>query len=216
MASYCQELMIPCSGGALSGRIQYRNEEPAECGVLLCPPHPLLAGNMDNNVITALADVLSVHLPVLSFNYCGVGKSYKAEPDLPLFEYWNRLDGEGNFLSIITDTKELIQWSRRLFRQCHVLGYSFGSYIALAACPDSALSFTALTPPLQEHDFSGLKQLDCPVLTIMADKDTLLGNSSTTLPSKTVVHKIAESDHFFLGRELEVARLVEAFLMPQS
>jgi len=157
-----------------------------------------------------------VHFPVLCFDYCGVGKSYKDEPDLPLFEYWNKLDRKEDFSSIITDTKELIKWSSRLFSQCHILGYSFGSYIALAACPDSVLSFTAITPPLQEHDFSGMDRLACPALAVMAENDSLLGSSSAMLSSRIVVQEVADCDHFFLGRELEVARIVELFLQELS
>ncbi len=147
MAShFCQDISIPCSAGNLEGRLTYREENNEKPGVILCSPHPLLAGNMDNNIIAILVETLAEHFPVLSFNYRGVGKSFKAEPDLPLFEYWDRLDQGNDFSEIITDTEQVIKWSKRFFADFHLVGYSFGSFIGLSALPGSALSFTGITP----------------------------------------------------------------------
>jgi alpha/beta superfamily hydrolase len=205
--------LIPCSGGILEGRLRYREKNNGKPGVILCPPHPLLAGNMDNNVITSLADTLSNYFPVLSFNYRGVGRSFKAEPDLPLFEYWNKLDECGDFSSVITDTKQVIEWSKRLFAKCHLLGYSFGSYIALSALSLSTLSLTAITPPLAEHDFEGLNKLTCASLFVFAEKDSLLSVGERCLNSAIETEEIADCDHFFVGREEDVTKIVEVFLL---
>ncbi len=213
---FCQDLKIPCTDGMLEGRLTYREENNGKPGVILCPPHPLLAGNIDNNVITNLADVLSNHFPVLSFNYRGVGKSFKAEPDLPLFEYCKKLDESGDFSCIVSDTEQVIEWSKRLFTDCHLLGYSFGSYIAFSSFPESALSFTAITPPLAEHDFKGLTQLSSTALFVFAENDTLLATEKISLHSKIVQHEIADCDHFFIGREDEVSRIIETFLLSET
>jgi len=211
--SFCQDLKIPCSAGLLEGRLSYREENNGRPGVILCPPHPLLAGNMDNNVITSLAEILSKHYPVLTFNYRGVGKSFKAETDLPLFEYWNKLDVCNDFSVIITDTKQLVEWSKRLFAEYHLVGYSFGSYIALSTLSQDVQSYTAITPPVGEHDFSGLEQLNCETLMVFAGNDNLLSTENINLNSDVVNHKIEDCDHFFIGREGEVSRLVERFLL---
>ncbi len=200
----------------LEGRLRYKEENNGKPGVILCPPHPLLAGNMDNNVITSLADVLSSHFPVLSFNYRGVGKSFKAEPDLPLFEYWNKLDESGDFSCIVSDTEQVIEWSKRLFTDCHLLGYSFGSYIALSALSESALSLTAITPPLAEHDFKGLAQLSSIALFVFAENDALLATEKVRLNSSIIKQQISDCDHFFIGREGDVSRIVETFLLSEA
>ena len=49
------QLAIPGSYGQLEGRLLYREESENGIGAILCPPHPLLAGNMDNNVVQAVA-----------------------------------------------------------------------------------------------------------------------------------------------------------------
>ncbi len=210
---FCQDLSIPCSSGNLEGRFRYREENNGKPGVILCPPHPLLAGNMENNVITNLAGILSRYFPVLTFNYRGVGKSFKEKPDLPLFEYWNKLDEDGNFSSIITDTKQVLEWSKRLFVKCHLIGYSFGSYIAFSALSSSILSFTAIAPPLAEHDFKGLAQLNCASLFVFAEKDSLLSAGKKWMNSALQTEEISGCNHFFIGREEDVSRIVEAFLI---
>ena len=213
LPSFCQNITIPCSAGNLEGRLNYREETSNKPGVILCPPHPLLAGNMDNNVIIALANSLAQHFPVLSFNYRGVGKSFKAEPDLPLFEYWDRLDQENDFSAIINDTRELMQWSARFFKTFHLVGYSFGSFIALSAMPESVLSYTAITPPLSEHNFEALTRLSCKTMLLFAENETLLTQEHFDTPSQAKIHEIANCDHFFLDREQEVVRIVQAFLL---
>jgi alpha/beta superfamily hydrolase len=210
---FCQNISIPCTAGNLEGRLTYREENSDRPGVILCSPHPLLAGNMDNNVITALADTLANHFPVLSFNYRGVGKSFKAEPDLPLFEYWDRLDQSSDFSAIISDTKQVIQWSKRFFSKFHLLGYSFGSFIGLSALPLSTLSFIGITPPLSEHNFGRLPELQCQTLLIFAEQENLLEQQTTDLPPKATIHNISNSDHFFLGKEHNVTRIVDSFLI---
>jgi len=213
---FCQDLKIPCSAGLLEGRLSYREENNGKPGVILCPPHPLLAGNMDNNVIISLAEILSKHYPVLTFNYRGVGKSFKAETDLPLFEYWNKLDTSNNFSEIITDTKQVVEWSKRLFAEYHLVGYSFGSFIALSAFSVDAQSFSAITPPLEEHNFQGLDRLSCAILMVFAENDSLLSTDIMTLKPDVVSRKIEDCDHFFIGREGEVSRLVEHFLLSNT
>ncbi len=212
-AHFCQKLTIPCTAGKLEARLHYREKNNNKPGVILCPPHPLLAGNMDNNVITTLANTLSHHFPVLSFNYRSVGKSFSLRPELPLFEYWNTLDETGDFSEIIYDTKELITWSKRLFSTLHLVGYSFGSFIGLLAMPADTVTYTAIAPPLAEHPFDHLQNITCKSLIIIAKQDSLLSHDTTTFASNTQIHTMEECDHFFLNKEKEVASIVESFLL---
>ncbi len=210
---FSQDLMIPCGSGQLEARLAYLDDCPGDTGVILCPPHPLLAGNMENNVILAMAATLVQHFPVLSFNYRSVGKSFRPDPDLPLFEYWTGLDNEGSFGEVISDTRELLKRSSRYFRKYHLIGYSFGSFVGLSALSDSALSFTAVTPPLAEHDFRALAGIPCCTCLLFAGNDSLLDREGVELPSGAVVHEVPGSDHFFLGSEKKVAEYVESFLL---
>nr|MBP7518437.1 hypothetical protein [Desulfobulbus sp.] len=68
------ELCIPGECGQLEGRLLFREETTQGTGAILCPPHPLLAGNMDNNVVQAVARAVAETMPMLLFNYPAVGR----------------------------------------------------------------------------------------------------------------------------------------------
>jgi alpha/beta superfamily hydrolase len=214
---HCLTVSIPGPEGVLEGNLWYTDGEPGQVGVLLCPPHPLLAGNMENNVVQAVAArCAALGLPVLLFNYRGVGKSFKPEPDLPLFEYWHRLDQEGAFSSVISDSQAVLPFCRRYFQQVHLVGYSFGAFIALNLLANGAqgpISYTAIAPPLEERDFSRLASLSLPGLLVAAAEDTLLKDRTDLILPLTVQRLILQgTDHFFLGREEEVAQIVGNFI----
>jgi alpha/beta superfamily hydrolase len=209
MSSKCHnlELMIPCSIGHLEGRFYYMEELSKDRGMVICPPHPLLAGNINNNVVQAIASKVCSHMPVLLFNYRAVGKSTHPQPDLPLFEYWESMDSQKKFQEIIEDTAAVLAWSQKLFQSIHLVGYSFGAYVALEAAIENVCSLTVIAPPLAEHNFSRLNDFSKSIFSVLAANDTLLGNGfpSHCLTSQLIVQG---ADHFFLGKENEVANIV--------
>ena len=216
MVPECHRLAVSIPGpeGVLEGNLWYTDGEPGQEGVLLCPPHPLLAGNMENNVVQAVAaHCAGLGLPVLLFNYRGVGKSFKPDPDLPLFEYWHRLDQEDSFAAVISDSLAVMTFCRRYFQRVHLVGYSFGAFIALNLTTEKPLSYTAIAPPLEERDFTQLSTLSLPGLLITAAEDLLLKErADLALPPTFQRIILEETDHFFLGREEEVARAVGGFI----
>ena len=214
---HCLAVSIPGPEGVLEGNLWYTDDETGQAGVLLCPPHPLLAGNMENNVVQAVAArCAGLGLPVLLFNYRAVGKSFRPEPDLPLFEYWHRLDQKGTFSSVISDSQAVLTFCRRYFKQVHLVGYSFGAFIALNLLVNGAkgpISYTAIAPPLEERDFTQLTNLSLPSLLIAAAEDLLLkAPVDLLLPSTFQRLILQETDHFFLGREEEVAKIIGSFI----
>jgi len=206
-------LAIPCPFGVLEGRMIFTDAHHTGPGAVICPPHPLLAGNMDNNVITAIASTLASHCPVLLFNYRGVGCSDSPQNHLPLYELWKGIDAAAAYGEIGQDLRTILAYTATLFRGIHLVGYSFGSYIALEAVNDSVASFIAIAPPLSEHDYSALFDLTIPTLVLLAEQDTLLG----TLPPlpesfRGRCHHIPASDHFFRKREQELATRILTFI----
>ncbi len=206
------QLSIPGSCGQLEGRLFYEEHGSRGVGTIVCPPHPLLAGNMDNNVIKAVCLAMAGQMPVLTFNYPAVGKSASPQPELPLFEIWNAWDQQKEYSGIVEEVRQVIRWSYQYFKCYHLVGYSFGACMALGAITRQALSFTAIAPPLAEEDFSSLSALSLPVCIISAEKDDLV---NTQLPEAddTPFQKVAiqGADHFFCGNEREVARQIVAF-----
>ncbi|MDD2463581.1 MAG: hypothetical protein PHI97_06255 [Desulfobulbus sp.] len=208
------ELDIPGGCGRLEGRLYYGEDAAEGIGMILCSPHPLLAGNMDNNVIQAIAQAVAVHMPVLMFNYPAVGKSTSPQPGLPLFEVWNALDQEKTYHGIAQEVSRVIGWSKTYFPQYHLVGYSFGACMALAALTPEALSYTAIAPPLLEEDFSRLPTFSLPICLIAAERDNLVAEQ-VLHPHQSHIKQVTiqGADHFFRGSEQEVSRWIVDFVM---
>lgn len=215
MAAQLHEVQVSIPGGygQLEGRLLYRDETAKEVGTIFCPPHPLLAGNMDNNVVQAVAKAVAEMMPVLLFNYPVVGKSTSPQPGLPLFEVWNQLDQTKDYRAIIEEVQRVIAWSGSYFCRYHLIGYSFGACMALAAITPAARSFTAIAPPLAEEDFSTLATLAIPQLLITAEQETLLASAEAVPRHPHCTHTtIPGADHFFRNHEAVIAGTIATFL----
>lgn len=179
--------------------------------MVICPPHPLLAGNLANNVVQAIATLAAQTMPVLLFNYQGVGKSYKPAP-VPLFEHWNQLDLQNDFSGVIREAKDVIRHSTRYFNHVHLVGYSFGAFIAHHCLTNSCHSYTVIAPPIVEHRFTPLAS-QLPTLTILAEMDSLtISSPALSLPYNSLLKKIKRADHFFINHEDEVSALIMEFI----
>lgn len=109
--------------GKLEG-ILNGGREDALYAALVCHPHPLGGGTMHNKVVYHAMKVFSeLGLPVLRFNYRGVGLS----------------DGEFDHgRGEIDDTRAALDWLDMKFRLPILLaGFSFGSFVGMqAGCGD--------------------------------------------------------------------------------
>jgi uncharacterized protein len=75
-----ESVTIESAGAVLEGMLQAAGEQAAgeqPAGILVvCHPHPLYGGSMDNNVVDALCDAaLQEGFSALRFNFRGVGRS---------------------------------------------------------------------------------------------------------------------------------------------
>jgi alpha/beta superfamily hydrolase len=66
---------IPGPAGALQAKLT-GFDAAAEAIAILCHPHPLYGGSMDDLVLTAVAEALAAqHVAIVRFNFRGVGAS---------------------------------------------------------------------------------------------------------------------------------------------
>jgi uncharacterized protein len=76
MKNFVRKVRIPFEEGTLEGEFSNVSSQEPQVGIILCHPHPLYGGNMQNNVIQSIFRTLSVHgYPILRFNFRGVGNS---------------------------------------------------------------------------------------------------------------------------------------------
>jgi alpha/beta superfamily hydrolase len=130
---------------------------------VVCHPHPLHGGNLDNKVTATLARALSgLGVPVLRFNFRGVGAS------------------GGRFASgvgEIEDLRAVIRQVEQLYpaRVLWLAGFSFGAYIALRASRFVAVDrLITVAPPVNLYDFTDLTPPECPWLLIQGTDDEVV------------------------------------------
>jgi len=176
--------------------------------VIVCHPHPLYGGSMDNNVVNSLSETLArSSLASLKFNFRGVGGS-QGEFGQGIGE---REDVEAA-ISFISTVKEVD--SKRI----GLAGYSAGAGFALPVGfnDDRIRALAAVSPPLPMFDFDFLKSCPKPKLLISGSKDELIPIDQflefcQNLPEPKECESIEGADHFWWGYESSLAAKVTAF-----
>jgi alpha/beta superfamily hydrolase len=195
--------------------------------VVLAGPHPLLGGNMHNNVVRRLGDGLARHhLVSLRFNYRGVGQSEGPATDSAeqLAQFWqtSRVPAE---LEYDRDLAAAIAFLRPAVSRdlpLALVGYSFGCTL-LARCLPAAGSLIPLVfvaPTLAKHDYEGLETVTQPKLIIASDNDFAADAGRLrqwfdrlAAPKQLVQDRL--DSHFFRGHEEWLVETVKEYLQAQ-
>jgi alpha/beta superfamily hydrolase len=190
--------------GVIEGRVA--NETSGKGALVVLHPHPLYGGRMENNVVeTVVRAGLDSNLTTLRFNFRGVGRS-KGSFDQGTGEQ----DDVAAALDFLGDN---------LHPETKVLaGYSFGGCVALAYChrKDHGVDHLVLIspPPFLLPEGGGLS-LEIPVV-----RKIVFGENDEIAPPEEVksmvssgrveelVEVIPGADHFYLGKEEELERLL--------
>jgi uncharacterized protein len=170
---------------------------PATHYAVICHPHPVYGGTMDNKVVTTVARALhECSIATLRFNFRGVGQS------------------RGVFDEGIGETADAaavaaFAAARWPGRALVVAGFSFGGYVALRLAQQiRADRLIAIAPAVQFFE-PGTGAPDCPWVIIQGDADdvvdpkAVLGWASTLTPAPRVV-VLPGVGHFFHGRLREL------------
>ena len=157
-------LLIPGPAGELEVRTACPSPEIAVAATaVVCHPHPLHGGSMQNKVVHTLARAFGdLGMATLRFNFRGVGRSSG------VFDHAN---GETD------DLLAAIQWvrARRPQDQIWLAGFSFGSYVALRASVRTEVrQLVLVAPPVNLYDFDALSLPKCPLLVIQGSADEVV------------------------------------------
>jgi len=173
--------------------------------VVLCHPHPLYGGNLQNNVVMAVSQTLVKRgFITLRFNFRGVGLS-EGEFD----------DGRGekdDLWAAVETAAGLPEVDRN---RLGVMGYSFGGMVALAAAKNIDLirAVSAVSPVLTADLLNGLNKPSyfiCGTMDHVVQTDLLIGEAEKMTPPGEV-EMVQGVDHFWFGREDIMAKKVAAF-----
>lgn len=163
--------IIPATAGhSLEADVTW--QEGARAIALICHPHPLFGGTMDNKVVTTLARFAKAQgMHVVRFNFRGVGQS-TGEHD----------HGVGE----VDDAHAVLTW---LGKQSHVktlwlAGFSFGGFVAVKLAErlitESSLShwqiqrLTLVAPAVSNYEVSSLALPTAQTQVIYGDADDII------------------------------------------
>ncbi len=176
--------------------------------VIICHPHPLYGGDMDNNVVHSLSETLTqASFVSFRFNFRGVGGS-QGEFGQGIGE---QEDVEAA-LAFIGAVKEVD--SDRI----GLVGYSAGAGFAFpVGVKDAQIkALAAVSPAFDMFDFGFLKDCHKPKLLVLGSKDKFTATSEflgfcQTLPNPKECEIIEGADHFWWEYESRLAAKVTAF-----
>lgn len=176
--------------------------------VVVCHPHPLYGGDLNNDVVQAICGaLLGRGIGALRFNFRGAGGSggehtggYEEREDVFAALDWLRLRSE------TVDARRL-----------GLAGYSFGAAVALnAAIAAGVRALCAVSPPPQMLDFTAQQGLDIPVLLITGDEDAIspaarLEQLPRAIGAAASVRIVPGANHFWHGHVGELEDAVSGF-----
>jgi len=176
---------------------------------ILCHPHPLYGGSMDNNVIAAMQSALRARgWGTMRFNFRGVGRSGGGFAE-----------GEGEAEDVMAIASFLSLQGKTIV---HLGGYSFGAWIVLKALGLGlqAISTVLVSPPIDFLPFDNLKLPQTPCLITLGDGDSFCTGASLKawLAGQPDAAQTAETeivpgcDHFYWGREGFLEGRISKFL----
>jgi alpha/beta superfamily hydrolase len=206
----------------LAGVLAYPADREPDFAVLLCSPHPNFAGDMENNVIVALAESLSGRAVTLRFDYRGIGESrIDLTEGLSVFDYWENVEQKLDYTDALADAIDAADELSSIAgtMSCAAVGYSFGAVIAtqLAFLHSRFGCMVGIAPPLTRVAFLHLSP--CPKSCLMLSGENDFVHDATV--AKCLVNsagprlnfqRMAGADHFFRGHESNMAERVARFV----
>ena len=179
---------------------------PVRACAVVCHPHPLYGGTMDNKVVYTVARAFQqCGAPAIRFNYRGVGKSAGSYDE-----------GRGE----TADALAVIAYARQRWPQAALWlgGFSFGGAVAVRAAGTAAPARLVLVAPaVTRLDVSGVPAPACPWLIVQGDADDMVPAADVlswarALEPAPAVTLLPGAGHFFHGRINELREAVLAFM----
>jgi hypothetical protein len=177
---------------------------------LLCHPHPLYGGTMNNRVMYRAAKAAAdAGLSALRFNFRGVGSSTGS---------YDKGAGERK------DVAALVDWLSRQYPALPLalVGFSFGAWVGLqVGCHHPRIrALVGLGLPLDTYDFDFLIDNEKPSLFIIGTRDQFCPREkmepfARRLPPSCMISWVEGADHMFT-REVDRAQgLIRDFFRAQ-
>ena len=178
--------------------------------VIVCHPHPLYGGSMDNNVVDGLFEALTqASFVSLKFNFRGVGGSH-GEFDQGIGEQAD-VEAAISFISRLEKVD-----SQRIGLAGYSAGAGFAFPVGVRDVRTKALA--AVSPAFDMFDFGFLRDCHKPKLLVLGSKDNFVTSTDLlefcqTLPDPKECEIIEGADHSWSGYESRMAATVTSFFV---
>jgi hypothetical protein len=209
-APRAERLAIAGPAGALEALIETPLGEgaadPVRAFGVVCHPHPLHGGTLDNKVTWTLARAFQqLGAPAIRFNFRGVGNSAGSYDD-----------GRGE----TCDALAVIEFGRRRWpgAALWLAGFSFGGVVAVRAARSARPQRLVLVAPgITKIDVGPQPEPACPWLIVQGDADDVVPAAmvlkwARTLKPPPDLSVLAGAGHFFHGRINELRDAVVEFM----
>jgi alpha/beta superfamily hydrolase len=202
MNTFTKRAEIAGPAGALSIAVDTTPDLPSRGLAVLCHPHPLQGGTMDNKVVTTLARALVQRgWRVVRFDYRGVRQSAGS---------WDEGRGE------VDDALAVVAAHRVAGEPLLLGGFSFGGYVASAAAAklpeaDRPQRMVLVAPSTVKHD---APPVTADTLLVHGEADDVVPLSASmdwARPQALPVVVVPGAGHFFHGQLTILKSLVLRF-----
>jgi uncharacterized protein len=172
---------------------------------VICHPHPLFGGTLDNKVVYSLARAFhDLGVPTIRFNFRGVGKSTGSFAD--------GLGETDDALAVVAAGRE--KWPDAAL---WLGGFSFGGAVAIrAAAQASPERLVTVAPAIRRVSLENVPPPACPWLIVQGDNDDLVNHTeviewASALPHPPEIALLPGVEHFFHGKLNELRDAVTRF-----
>lgn len=202
---------LPGTAGPLQALIETpviegQGLQPVSAFAVVCHPHPLYGGTLDNKVVYTVARTLEqLGAPAIRFNFRGVGASagsYDA--------------GRGE----TADALAVVAYGRRRWPNAALwlAGFSFGGAVAVRAAGEAGPQrLIAVAPGITTITVTDAAPPACPWLIVHGDADEVVPLEAVrawadTLSPAPQMRVLPGASHFFHGRLNELRDVVLEFM----
>lgn len=199
---------FPCGDLILEGMTVVPESKGPFPGVVVCHPHSLYGGEMNNNVVVPICQALAqASIASLRFNFRGVGSSQG--------KFAEGIGEREDVVAAISYLSTLETVDKERIGLC---GYSFGGAVSLEVAPaDERVKALALISPAIST-YVPLKQYTQPKLIVCGGADQFvsiisLQRLAEELPPPNDFELVSGADHFWGGYEDKVAARITAFFV---
>ena len=200
-----ERIVIPGPAGAIEALLETPPQHDAGHFGVVCHPHPLYGGTLENKVVHTLARAfLELGAPTLRFNFRGVGSSGG------VFD-----QGRGE----VDDALAVVAKGRHLFpgAALWLAGFSFGGAVAVSSAARARPERLVLVAPgVTILDVRGMAPA-CPWLIVQGDADDVIEpryvlDWAGKLARPPEIRVLAGAGHFFHGRLHDLREAVLTFM----